>query len=84
MGGEAEQSMFKIDLNDYVVYSALEETIGLQMKLKKSELLQALKADLKEAERMQRDWFTKRETWLSETYGQPYGNEEDGKSKIVS
>ena len=54
------------------------------MKLKKSELLQALKADLKEAERMQKDWVIKRETWLSETYGQPYGNEEDGKSKIVS
>ena len=54
------------------------------MKIKKSELLQALKADLKEAERLQRDWLTKRETWLSETYGHPYGNEEDGKSKIVS
>ena len=54
------------------------------MKLKKSELLQALKADQKEAERHQKDWFIKRETWLSETYGQPYGNEEDGKSKIVS
>lgn len=29
MGGEVEQSMFKIYLNDSVVYSALEETIGL-------------------------------------------------------
>ena len=29
MGGEVEQSMFKIDLNDSMVYSALEETIGL-------------------------------------------------------
>lgn len=52
--------------------------------IKKSELLQALKADLREAERMQKDWFIKRETWLSETYGNQYGNEEEGKSKIVS
>ena len=54
------------------------------MKIKKSELLRALKADQKEAERLQKEWFIKREEWLSETYGQPYGNEEDGKSKIVS
>ena len=54
------------------------------MKIKKNELLQALKADVKEAERFQKDWFTKRETWLDETYGNPYGNEVEGKSKIVS
>lgn len=53
-------------------------------KIKKSELLRAFKADQKEAERLQREWFIKREEWLSETYGQPYGNEEEGKSKIVS
>lgn len=54
------------------------------MKINKQELLQALKADMREAERMQKDWFIKRETWLSETYGNEYGNEVDGKSKIVS
>lgn len=54
------------------------------MKIKKSELLRAFKADLKEAERLNKDWFTKRETWISETYGNAYGNEEEGKSKIVS
>ena len=53
-------------------------------KIKKSELLRAFKADQKEAERLQKEWFIKREEWLAETYGQPYGNEEDGKSKIVS
>lgn len=52
--------------------------------IKKSELLAALKADLKEAERLNKDWFAKRQTWLNETYGNPYGNEVDGKSKIVS
>ena len=46
--------------------------------------MQALKADLQEAQRLQKDWMIKRDTWLKETYGQPYGNEEDGKSKIVS
>lgn len=53
-------------------------------KVNKKDLLKALKADQKEAERLQQEWFIKREEWLSETYGQPYGNEEDGKSKIVS
>ena len=54
------------------------------MKLKKSAILRALKADEKEAERHQKEWFIQREEWLAETYGKPYGNEEDGKSKIVS
>jgi hypothetical protein len=54
------------------------------MKIKKSELLRAFKADMKEAERLQKEWFIKREEWLSETYGHQYGNEVDGKSKIVS
>ena len=52
--------------------------------IKKREILKALKADQKEAERLQREWLIKREEWISETYGQPYGNEIDGKSKIVS
>ena len=54
------------------------------MAINKNELLKALKADKKEAERLQRDWFIKREGWIAETYAKEYGNEEDGKSKIVS
>jgi len=54
------------------------------MKIKKSELLQALKADLLESQRMQKDWLAKRTAWYNESMGMPYGNEEDGKSKIVS
>lgn len=54
------------------------------MKINKNDLLKALKSDEKEAERHQKEWFIKREEWLSETYGQPYGNEVDGKSRIVS
>ena len=52
--------------------------------IKKREILKALKADQKEAERLQREWFIKREEWVSETYGNQYGNEVDGRSKIVS
>lgn len=54
------------------------------MKIKKQELLKAFQADEKEAERHQKEWFIKREEWLSETFGNLYGNEEEGKSKIVS
>jgi len=50
----------------------------------KQKLLQAFKADMKNAETMQKDWKAKRDEWLNESYGNPYGNEVDGKSKIVS
>lgn len=53
-------------------------------KINKRDLLRAFKADQKEAERLQKDWYAKREGWISETYGKLYGNEEKGKSQIVS
>lgn len=53
-------------------------------KINKHELLKALKADQKEAERLQKDWYMLREGWIKETYGKLYGNEEKGKSQIVS
>ncbi len=53
-------------------------------KINKSKLLKAFKADLKSAETHNKDWLAKRDEWLSQSYGQPYGNEVDGKSKIVS
>lgn len=43
-----------------------------------------LQRDLKAAEIIKRDWDAKREEYVSETYGRPYGNETEGKSKIVS
>jgi hypothetical protein len=52
--------------------------------INKQKLLQAFKADMKNAETMQKDWKSKRDEWLDESYGNPYGNEVDGKSKIVS
>lgn len=54
------------------------------MKIKRSELLQALKGDMNEAERHQKDWLSKRDTWINETYGNLYGNEVKGRSQIVS
>lgn len=52
--------------------------------IKHKELLNAFKGDMKNAEVLQKDWLTKRDSWLAESYGKPYGNEEKGKSRIVS
>ena len=54
------------------------------MKINKSELLRTFKNDLHAAEIIKRDWDTRREAWINETAGNPYGNEVEGKSKIVS
>ncbi len=52
--------------------------------VKKNELLRALKADLTAAEISNKDWTAKRDAWISESYGKEYGNEQKGRSKIVS
>lgn len=54
------------------------------MKINKRELLTGLKADFKASETMQKSWLEKREQWIAETYGRPYGNEVKGRSAIVS
>lgn len=54
------------------------------MAIKKQEILDALKADLNAANIMRTEWFNKMSDWRNETNGMPYGNEEAGKSKIVS
>lgn len=54
------------------------------MAITNTQLLEALKADLREAKTMHDDWETKRKDWLNETYGNKYGNEVEGKSQIVS
>lgn len=53
-------------------------------KINKADLLAALKNDFRASEAMQKDWLAKRKSYLSETYGHPYGNEVKGKSAIVS
>ena len=54
------------------------------MKIDKSAILKAFKADFKNADQLQKEWLAKRDIWLNESYGNPYGNEVDNKSKIVS
>ena len=54
------------------------------MAIKKSELLSALKADLKASDTLRTEWFNKIAEWRNETVGREYGNEVKGKSRIVS
>jgi hypothetical protein len=54
------------------------------MKLKKAELLNALKSDLKAADTLKQNQDTKIAKWKAEYNGDPYGNETKGKSAIVS
>lgn len=53
-------------------------------KINKAELLAALKKDFRASDIMQKEWLGKRDSWLQETYGRPYGNEVKGRSAIVS
>lgn len=52
--------------------------------IKKSELLNKLKEDLRASDRLRAEWFSKIQEYKNETVGAPYGNETKGKSKIVS
>ena len=54
------------------------------MKVNKKQLLKAFKADLKSAEPMHDDLQGKIEGWLDAYSGKAYGNEQKGKSAIVS
>ena len=54
------------------------------MKIKKSELLTALKSDLKAAEPLKHEQDQAIARWRREYNGDPYGNEVKGKSAIVS
>lgn len=54
------------------------------MAISKSDLLQGLKQDLKSAEILKREMDMKIAQWSNEYNGAPYGNEQKGKSSIVS
>ena len=54
------------------------------MKVKKSELLKNLRSDLQSAEILKKQQDMRIREWRSEYDGDPYGNEEKGKSAIVS
>lgn len=53
-------------------------------KLTKSQLLAAFKEDLASADTLRLEMVAKVETWKKEYNGEPYGNEQKGKSKLVS
>jgi len=54
------------------------------MKIKKAELLSALKSDLKASEHLKQDQDALVTKWKNEYNGKPYGNEQEGKSAIIS
>jgi hypothetical protein len=54
------------------------------MKVKKNELLNAFKADLKSADNLKQTQDSLIAKWKAEYNGDPYGNEQKGKSAIVS
>ena len=52
--------------------------------IKKSELLNRLRDDLRASDRLRQEWFNKMQEWKNQTEGRPYGNEVKGKSRLVS
>ncbi len=54
------------------------------MGINKTKLLASLKADLVASETLRKDQDGKIQKWRNEYDGKPYGNEQSGKSKIVS
>ena len=56
----------------------------LPKKLTNKEILSALKADMKSADTLRLEMETKVEAWKKEYDGEPYGNEQAGKSALVS
>ena len=54
------------------------------MQINKRQLLKDFQRDLKAAGIIKSEWDQKREAYVNESMGKPYGNEVDNKSKIVS
>lgn len=54
------------------------------MAINKAQILKALRNDLKSAEVLKNEWTVKIQEWKNEYNGKPYGNEEKGKSAIIS
>ena len=54
------------------------------MKIDKKQILSALKDDFRASELLRSDIDANIKRWKSEHNGEPYGNEQNGKSKIIS
>lgn len=63
--------------------SEMNDTDGTK-KPSKKELLHAFKADMKSADSLRQENIDSVEKWRKEYHGELYGNEEKGKSQIVS
>lgn len=59
-------------------------TEAISRKPTKAELLSAFKEDMKSADQLRLEAIAKRDNWRAQYNGDPYGNEVNGKSKIVS
>ena len=55
-----------------------------RMKVNKTQILEALKADLKAADTLKSTQDSLIAEWKAEYNGEPYGNERKGKSAVVS
>jgi hypothetical protein len=60
-----------------------EQENGIR-KLKKEDVLKIVKADMKAADTLRMDIVKSVEDWKRQYSGEPYGNEEEGKSRLVS
>ncbi len=58
--------------------------MGINKKVNKKEILNALIDDFRSSESHQQEWDAKRDEWRSQAFGLPYGNEIEGRSRIVS
>jgi hypothetical protein len=59
-------------------------TTGIGRKPTKQKILKDLKADMNAADTLRLEMVAKIECWRKEYKGEPYGNEQKGKSEIVS
>lgn len=64
--------------------SEIETDGAVRRKPTKTKILKDLKADMKSADTLRLEMVAKIETWRNEYRGELYGNEQEGKSKIVS
>lgn len=56
----------------------------MSTKIDKAKILTSLKADMSSADSLRLETVAKVDTWKKEYNGEPYGNEQKGKSRIVS
>lgn len=66
------------------LYGSEDEGLKTEGKLSEKDILSIVKSDFSEAQKETNFFITKIEQWRKEYNGEPYGNEQKGKSSIVS